>query len=236
MVDGKLNDVLIFLDERNDEFARHLSVARMLAARVDAPLGKEDVHIGVGDVNHIKSGLLIHLYNIVEAVTTRTLEVVGKTIAAESPGGWTKSVLTEWVRAEVWNRGFERLVQACGAIALGNRIEAFEVKGASGNWNDEAIKKVAKRLGCKLVLPAKVRKAAYAPDYKDESTALAYLARKRNAIAHGESTFENGANDLTLDELECLANRVLPFLRAVSESYEVFLEKRLYLTEKHANS
>lgn len=208
----------------------------MLAARVDAPLGEEDVHIGVGHVNHIKSGLLIHLYNIVEAVTTRTLEVVGKTIAAESPSGWTKAVLTEWVRAEVWNRSFDRLVHMCGTIASGNRIEVFEVKGASGNWNDEAIKEVAKRLGCKLALPAKVRKAAYATDYKDESTALAYLARKRNAIAHGESTFENGANDLTLDELECLANRVLPFLRAVSESYKVFLENKRYLTEEGINS
>ena len=164
------------------------------------------------------------------------MQVVGKTIAAESPSGWTKAVLAEWVRAEVWNRSFDLLVQACSTMASGSRIEAFEVKGASGNWNDDAINEVAKRLGCRLTLSAKVRKATYARDYKDESTALAYLARRRNAIAHGESTFENGSDDLTLDELECLANRVLPFLRAVSESYEVFLENRLYLKEERADS
>ena len=233
-----MNEVLSFLDERKEEFARHLSVAQMLAARVDAGPGADDVSIGVEHVNHIKSGLLIHLYNIVEAVTTRTLDVVGKTIAAESPGGWTKDVLREWVRAEVLNqmRSFDHVVQICGTIASGSRIEAFKVRGAPGSWNDDQIKDVAKRLGCKLTLPAKVKRDANAKDYKDESTALVFLARKRNAIAHGESTFESGANDLTLDELECLADRVLPFLRAVSESYKVFLENKRYLNVEGVNS
>lgn len=232
-------DVLGYLDEREEEFGRHLFVARMLEARVDDLVEETDVRVEVRHVNTIKSGLLIHLYNIVEAITTRTLTTVGQTVVVEKPRRWTESVLKEWVRAEVWSGeerigdgALRRLTQVSGTLASGNSPAAFVVKGEPGSWDDKAIKKVADRLGCELTLSPEVRRAAYETAYRDETTALEYLARRRNAIAHGASTFEAGANDLTLDDLEGLAQRVLPFLRAVSESYRAFLENKSYLTEE----
>lgn len=232
-------DVLGYLDEREEEFGRHLFVARMLEARVDDLVEETDVRVEVRHVNTIKSGLLIHLYNIVEAITTRTLTTVGQTVLVEKPRRWTESVLKEWVRAEVWSGeerigdgALRRLTQVSGTLASGNSPAAFVIKGEPGSWDDKAIKKVADRLGCELTLSPEVRRAAYETAYRDETTALEYLARRRNAIAHGASTFEAGANDLTLDDLEGLAQRVLPFLRAVSESYRAFLENKSYLTEE----
>lgn len=231
-------DVLSYLDEREDEFARHLSIARMLEARVDELSEEGDIHVEIRHVNTIKSGILIHLYNIVEAVTTRTLTTVGQTVVTERPGRWTEAVLKEWVRAEVWggqerigDGALKRLTQVSGTLASGNRPAAFVVKGEPGSWDDKAIVKVAERLGCALELSRDIRRAAYERAYRDETTAMEYLARRRNAIAHGSSTFEDGANDLTLDDLEGLAGRVLPYLRAVSESYQAFLATRSYLTE-----
>lgn len=236
-----MRDVLAYLQEREAEFARHLSVARLLEARVDESVGEAENQIEIRHVNTLKSGLIVHLYNIVEAVTTRTLTVVGRTVVTERPKQWTEAVLKEWVRAAIWSGeerigegALTRLMRVSGVLASGERPDAFVVKGEPGSWNHESIKKVAERLGCRLVLSREVKRAAYERVYRDETTALEYLARRRNDIAHGDTTFEEGAHDLTLDELSKLADRVLPFLRAVTESYEAYLSNKSYLAAEEA--
>jgi hypothetical protein len=231
-----MREVLEYFDERESEFGRHMTVARLLEARVDDAVDDSGGQIEVRHVNTVKSGLLIHLYNIVEAVSTRTMKVVGQTVVTEKPKLWTEAVLKEWVRAAIWDGGerlgdgaVTRLAQIGSVLASGEAPDSFEVKGEPGSWDDAAIKKVALRLGCQLVLPRAIKRAAFEPAYLNEMTAMRYLASRRNAIAHGASTFEEGARDHTLDEIEELAGRVLPFLRAVAKSYETFLETRAYL-------
>lgn len=227
--------VLAYFQEREEEFARHLSIARMLDTRVNE-VTSEDIRVEVRHVNTIKSGLIIHLYNIVEAISTKILKIVGQTVVTERPGRWTEEILKEWVRAVVWN-GEERigdgvltrLTRESSRLASGQLLADFIVKGEPGSWDDEAIRKVAKRLGCQLLLSDEIRQAAYETRYRNDTTALQYLAKRRNDIAHGVSTFEEGAHDLTLDELVALADRVLPFLKAVAESYEAFLTQKSYI-------
>jgi hypothetical protein len=236
-------NVLSYLDEREDEFARHVSIARMLEARVDESAEDGDIHVEIRHVNTIKSGLLIHLYNIVEAITTRTLTTVGQTVVTERPRRWTEALLREWVRSEVWGgeervgeNALKRLTRVSGTLASGNSLAAFVVKGEPGSWDDKAIRRVAERLGCELTLSQAIRRAAYETVYRDETTALEYLARRRNAIAHGASTFEDGANDLTLADLESLAGRILPYMREVCQSYQTFLENRSYLLAEEVSA
>lgn len=231
--------VLSYLEERKDEFERHISIARLLEDRVNEPVVGECIQVEVRHVNTLKSGLLIHLYNIVEALATRTLKVVGQTVVIDRPGLWTETVLKEWVRAEVWSGeerigdgALTRLTDVSTALVSGDSPGVFTVKGTPGGWDDKAIKEVAQRLGCNLTLTSKVRRAAYQRVYRDEDTAMVFLRKQRNAIAHGRSTFEDGANLLTLDEIEGLANRVVPYLKAVSESYQTFLENKNYLKEE----
>lgn len=227
-------DVLAYLDEREEEFARHLSIARILQARVDDVDGNAEIE--VRHVNTIKSGLLIHLYNIVEAITTRTLDAVGSTVVTERPKDWTVALRKEWVRAAIWSGedrigegAVNKLAEMSAALASGETLPAFKLKGEPGSWNDDAIKKGSDRWRCKLVLNEEVQRAAYERVYRDDTTALGYLAKRRNAIAHGSSTFEDGANDLTLDELARLSERILPYLRAVVESYRAFLANKSFL-------
>lgn len=229
-------EVLNYLNERVGEFNSHLSIARMLELRVDQETFDGNIRVEIRHVNTIKSGLLIHLYNIVEAVTTRTLQQVGESVVADKPNKWTENMLSEWVRAEVWNGGerigdqaIKRLTQVTSTLASGELLQAFIIKGEPGSWNDDAIKKVATRLGCNLSLSDSVSRAAYERKYKNETTALQYLASRRNAIAHGASTFEEGANDLTIDELEDLSKRILPYLEEVTKCYQDFLINKKYL-------
>ncbi len=229
--------VLDYLAEREDEFARHLSIARMLEMRVDVDIASpQDLHIEIRHINTLKSGLLIHLYNIVEAVTTRTLQEVGRAVVTDRPGLWTEKVLKEWVRAAVWSgedrfgeSALDHFTTISGVLVAGGSPDKFAVKGEPGSWDDNAIKKVAKRLGCSLNLSESIRHAAFEKVYRNETTALQYLKSRRNAIAHGAITFEEGAEGRTLNEIEQLANRVLPFLKAVTESYQKYLNNKLYL-------
>jgi hypothetical protein len=234
-------NVLSYLEDRKDEFARHLSIARMLEERVVASVDGGEARVEVRHISTLKSGLLIHLYNIVEAITRRTLAAVGQAVVADRPVRWTEAVLKEWVRAEVWSGeerigdgALNRLTQVSSALVAGNSPASFTVKGEPGSWDDKAIRKVAERLGCHLVLTPEVRRAAYEKTSRNETTALEFLAQRRNAIAHGHSTFEDGASGLTLEEIEELSERVLPYLKAVSESYKIFLESKNYLIEEAA--
>ncbi|WP_434617405.1 MAE_28990/MAE_18760 family HEPN-like nuclease [Azospirillum sp. B2RO_4] len=236
-----MRDVLNYLDERREEFASHLTVARMLEARVDEGTNENDLRVEVRHINTIKSGLLVHLYNIVEAVTTRTLETVGRTVVTKRPALWTEAVLKEWVRAAVWSGeekigegAFKRLAGVSRVLVSGNAPEEFIVKGEPGSWNDEAIKKVANRLGCQLRFSPEISRAAFERKYRDETTAMQFLADRRNAIAHGSTTFEEGARSMTLDNLEELAGRVLPFLKAVTECYKAYLDTEAYLQTEEA--
>lgn len=231
-----MNEVLSYLNERMDEFHSHLSIARMLELRVDEGIVDGNIRVEVRHVNTVKSGLLIHLYNIVEAVTSRTLQEVGEAVVTEKPNLWTENLLSEWVRSAVWNgedrigdQAMKRLTQVSSNLASGGLLQAFLIKGEPGSWNDEAIKKVAERLGCSLSLSREVSRAAYERKYRNDTTALKYLADKRNAIAHGSSTFEEGANDLSIEELEELSERILPYLKEVTKSYQNFLVNKRYL-------
>lgn len=234
-----MRDIFDYLEEREQEFRRHFTVARILESRVDDALADDDIHIEVRHINTIKSSLLVHLYNIVEAVTTRTLEHVGQVVATERPGLWTSDVLAEWVRAEFWNTeerlsdgALRHLTNLSGRLVSGENADAFNVKGEPGSWDDKAIKKVAERLGCRLVLSPEISRAAYARTYRNETTAMGHLAVRRNHLAHGNSTFEEGASDLTLYDVEELAGRVLPYLKAVTESYKAFLENKDFLKKE----
>ena len=231
-----MNNIFRYLDEREQEFKRHLSVARMLEARVSEAAIENEIHVEVRHINTIKSGLLVHLYNIVEAISTRTLDEIGREVAKKRPGLWTNAVLSEWVRSEFWsseerlgNKAFEHLTKLSSKLVSGQNTDLFEVKGVPGSWDDKAIKKIAERLGCNLVISENIKRAACEKVFRNETSALKYLALRRNDLAHGKTTFEDGAYDLTLNDVEGLANRVLPYLKEVTESYENFLKNKSFL-------
>lgn len=231
-----MREVLTYLEERRSEFERHLFVARLLEARVNDAASDQTAQVEVRHVNTIKSGLLIHLYNIVEAIAVQTMEEVGRTVISEKPKRWTDAVRKEWVRSAIWDGeerigdgAMNRLVDISAVLASGDAPEAFRIRGEPGSWDDVAIRKVAERLGCRLVLSDDVRRAVYEPVYRNETTAMKYLASRRNAIAHGSTTFEEGANDHTLDEIEKLGGRILPYLQEVCQSYQSYLDGQAYV-------
>jgi hypothetical protein len=67
------------------------------------------------------------------------------------------------------------------------------------------------------------------PKYRD-MTPLEFLADRRNAIAHGRRTFENGASDLTLVAIAELASVTLDYLALAVTAFENYIVQKQFRT------
>ena len=233
-----MRKVITYINEREDEFARHYNIAHLLENRLSESFAEVGINIEIRHINTLKSGLIIHLYNIVEAACTRILETVGSGIVSDRPRFWTDDVLHEWVRGEFWSAeekigdgALKHLRNISRTLVDGYEMSQFRIKGTPGSWDKDAIQKVAKQMGCNLDIPQDILRSVSEKVYRNDTNALKYLANRRNDIAHGNTTFEDGVYDLTLAQLKELADRVIPYLKAVADSFEDYLKNKAYLRE-----
>lgn len=234
-----MTDLHVTLNERKQEFDGHLA----FAAALDRRLIEGDT-ISIGEMaltaRHlltIKSGLIVHLYNVVEATMTKVIDEIGKEVLAVPPSEWSHITVREWLRhyAAIGIDGDEhsRLdVVHVAALKLLARepIERSKFKKPSGTWSDKVILEFSRRLGINFRLNAQIApRIRHSPKYRD-LTPLEFLAERRNAIAHGRRTFEDGANDLTLPEIAELASVTLDYLELAVTEFEGYIVQKQFRT------
>jgi hypothetical protein len=225
------------LSERREEFDNHFALAQALQDRLFAG----EVSIGEAELSSrhiltIKSGLLVHLYNIVEATMTSVGDLIGDAVGATAPKEWTDNALREWLREAVVSRdegGEEnrlKTIHSASKLLLEDRpLGAQKVKKPPGSWSDKVIAKFAQRLGVEFKLPDTMwRRIASRAEFRDASP-LEFLADRRNAIAHGRRSFESGANDLTLDAIRELADVTLDYLILAIDAFEKYVGDNQHL-------
>ena len=233
-----MTTLLTTLSERKDEFMSHLGLAQAMEGRL---LEGESVSIGetaltVRHLMTIKSGLIVHLYNIVEALMSRAIEEVGGAVKASPPDKWSISTLKEWLRfsASIGLDGnedsrLEVVHKAALRLLMVEPIERLRFKKPSGTWSDKVIFEFSKRLIVALNTPPeliiKIKKNA---TYGDKSP-LEFLADRRNAIAHGRQTFERGAVDLSLSDIKNLADVTIEYMEHVVTAFQAFVDNKDYL-------
>jgi hypothetical protein len=66
------------------------------------------------------------------------------------------------------------------------------------------------------------------PRYGDK-TPLCFLADRRNAIAHGQRSFEDGCKDLTLGDIRELADAALDYLAHTVGAFQNYIDGRLFM-------
>ena len=80
-----------------------------------------------------------------------------------------------------------------------------------------------------FILPEEMwRRIAQKPALGDTSP-LEFLAERRNAIAHGRRSFEEGAKDLTLNDIGELANVTLDYLELAADAFQAYIDQKRYL-------
>lgn len=227
------------LATRREEFDSHYGLARALEDRMmlepDPSLGT--VILSARHINTVKSGLLIHLYNIEEALMTEALQLLGNALGSAEPREWTKNSLREWLRESVVSRiseggedgRLDTVVASSTQLMTIASLGPQKLRKPSGTWDDKTIATFMKRVNMAFTMPGPMwSKIAPQPLYGDE-TPLQFLAGRRNAIAHGRRSFEEGASDLQLSDIRVLADIVLDYLDHVAQAFHTHVDTRAHL-------
>ena len=229
------------LSGRAGEIESHLSLIEELTAAAIARQGVANLRrVEMEHVDVLKSGFLVHLYNVVEAVMTEILEEVAADVIRYPPAKWSSLVRTEWVRTRA---GVERGIESDRRLSRTVKIVDEAIAGAvnvefhvryEGNWSDREIKTVSDRLGCSLQVPPDVLRQACDERFQDDLAPMKYIRHKRNSLAHGNETFREGAGQLSSQDLQRLRRTVVEYMESVSASFTSYLEGKSFLQENAA--
>lgn len=190
------------------------------------------------------SNVLLQLYNIVEATAVWCLEelVAAVSQTGRGPAEYTPQIRKEWVKHQLKlddpkmteESRLDRFVGMVDIVALPNlemplwRIEA----GGGGNWEDEEIFRLAKRLGVEFNLPPKLSKAVKVPT-RNAMRPLEFICKRRNHLAHGNISFAQSTESETLQDLITLKNTTVEYLEFVVDAFTKFIDSHSFLAEGH---
>lgn len=230
-----------FLNERRGDLASHFALAAALEAQLteSEPVQVGDLALSVRHLMTVKSGLVVHVYNIVEATMSRISDELGRAVRSTRPAEWSHSALREWLRYSAAfgidgneDSRLEVVHRAALQLLLHNPIEELRFKKPSGTWSDKVIYRFAQRLSVPFALNADVGpKIAPSPLYGDKS-AMEFLADRRNAIAHGRRSFEDGAKDLTISDIQGIADITMDYMEFTVSAFQAFISERQFQLAK----
>lgn len=239
-----MNKAKTQLFTRKSELEAHLDLLRMLEAKLMS--GDKDeggLNVDVRHVRTVKSGLIIHLYNIIEATMTAVVTEVGEVFGELRPAEWNENILREWLRGihdETGQIGFdkllEQLVTTSNTLLKGAPLGALAIKKPGGSWRSKNIRSFMNRLSVDMLAPEELRQRAYGVeiarnDLLEGRGPLDFIAIRRNDIAHGVKTFEEGGQDLTMEKLSDYGAIVCDYLESIIESFEEFFDGRSFVKE-----
>ncbi len=227
------------LSERKDELISHLAFAKAVEEQLfqgDSILLGETA-ITVRHLMTIKSALVMHLYNFVEALMNCALKELGTAVRTSPPSKWTHSTLREWLRSTGLDGNEDTRLRSIHDAALRILmvlpIEDVSFKKPPGVWSDKLIAKFLERLSISVSTPRHLkRKVGKQLSYGDK-TPLEYLASLRNSIAHGEQSFEKCAANLTLTQISELSDVTIEYMEHVVRRLQSFVDDKRYLATGH---
>jgi hypothetical protein len=135
------------LDERRTELDTLIAFISQLEASATGQMATTVfIRINTDAINIMKSGLLLHLYNVVEAVMTKILEEIALAAQSHVPRKWCDGLLQEWAVGRV-NLSRDILIQSAEMRIVQLLHEAVErsevtqvnIRRRSGNWSDKEI-------------------------------------------------------------------------------------------------
>jgi hypothetical protein len=103
-------------------------------------------------------------------------------------------------------------------------------KGGGGNWDDEAIEHIVRRLGFALQVRPEVY-SAVKRKFRDDLGCLQLVKKFRNQLAHGSISFEQCGENVTVGELRDMTNRTVSYLSDVVAAFRSYIVGHGYITE-----
>lgn len=229
------------LEERLREVDSYLDFLRSIEkATMSGPprlIGSEEP-ITTEQQRILYSSVYLQLYSAVESTITRCLDFV--TVATldhrkPKPGELSDRLRRVWVqeiaRTHVDLTPAHRLDSAlslCNHLVEQLPVPAFKISKGAGNWDDTEIEEITKRIGCSLAVPQPAFKAAKRP-FRNDKNALGLIKWLRNQLAHGEISFAQCSEGVTVEELERLTRLTSEYLKGVAASFEAYVASNGYM-------
>jgi len=189
------------------------------------------------------SGVYLHLYNLVEATMTSCLELVSKAVTEETK--WrvkdlSEDLKREWVKYVAQTnlplanpeRRLEYALALCDHLLSALPVEPFEIaKGGTGNWHEDEIYRIARRVGFELKVETSTLQGVKKP-VRDGLGAMKLVVEMRNKLAHGAISFVECSRNDTPQDLRNLLHSVRDYMRDVVASFSQYVIEHQYLNEK----
>jgi hypothetical protein len=162
---------------------------------------------------------------------------LGSALGSADPRKWTEHSLREWLRESIVSRTSEgneegrlaTVYRTSNLLLTQTTLGPQKLKKPSGTWDDKAIATFIGRMNVAFSMPADMwTRIASSPEYGDK-TPLQFLAERRNAIAHGRRSFEDGAGDMDLGKIRKLADVTLDYMGYATDAFQAHIENGAHL-------
>lgn len=225
-----MDDVKKYLDERKQEVNIHLKLLAALEKRsMEFQSSEDDLKIDVRQVLILKASILVHLYNVIESTMAKSLEVIETAVHSHHPKNYSDVLFDKWVDTNI------RVSNEVNVSKLNNRAQnmgrellgesgwsKLSIQKTDGNWDDKRTIDFTKKLGIKIIYPRGFKAKLRRP-YFNELSMMQYIRKRRNDLAHGFITFEDGADNKTHADLDSLASLSIQFMELVVDACHKFV-------------
>ncbi|MCL6360675.1 hypothetical protein EXT49_11630 [Pectobacterium polaris] len=179
------------------------------------------------------ANIYLHLYNLVESTVTLLLKAAERKIISDvSINGinvLNSDIQALWIRYIAGThdilppeKRLEKALDMCGYFLQQLPFNLEISKGGGGNWDNENIRLLAKRLGVNLTIPRAINSLIKVP-VKDGKGPIQIITTTRNKLAHGEISFSECGEDLTIVMVRKLIDISVNYLEVVIDCFERYL-------------
>jgi hypothetical protein len=141
---------------------------------------------------------------------------------------WVRHVARTHVDLNHENR-LECAVKMCDDLIHALPVLAWTVeKGRGGNWDEDEIKTIARRLGFDLQISKEVYTGIKRP-IRDDKGSLALVRDLRNRLAHGSLSFSECGAGVTVPDLRNLKELTAKYLREVVAAFGAHIDAHAFL-------
>lgn len=221
-----------------EQIENALAAGRPLLSAGD---GKSSYKISPAQQKILYSCLYLQLYNLIELTVTKCISNIEQNIQMLDASSW--NLLSSNIRKELLRAIAKRhasssvdtrtnaMFDFLDSMFLPNsKIDASIDKGEGGNWDDEDIFNLARRIGVQLIIPPELNADVKKNQY-DDKKGLELVKHFRNKLAHGELSFVDCGERLSFIELQKLSEVVFAYLEAIIRCFENFVIEKSYMQE-----